>query len=195
MGRLLARTGFEGLGINAIAREAGVDKVLIYRYFGGLPGLLQAFAEEGDHWPSPAEIRSDDAEHGPAALAEGLIRFARALRARPETQAILRWELHERNELVDAIAGIRERQGIALLADVKAPGVDVPAIAAVLAAGLTYLVLRGRTADAYNGIDLHSEAGWARLDDGVRALLGVRTAHAPIPREVAARKKPKKRLP
>jgi len=42
---VLARDGFNGLGINALAREAGVDKVLIYRYFGGLSGLLKAYAE------------------------------------------------------------------------------------------------------------------------------------------------------
>ena len=30
VGRVLAKDGFVGLGINTIAREAGVDKVLIY---------------------------------------------------------------------------------------------------------------------------------------------------------------------
>ncbi len=34
VGTLLARQGFNALGINAVAEEAGVDKVLIYRYFG-----------------------------------------------------------------------------------------------------------------------------------------------------------------
>jgi AcrR family transcriptional regulator len=40
VGKLLAESGFRQLGINAIAREAEVDKVLIYRYFGDLPALL-----------------------------------------------------------------------------------------------------------------------------------------------------------
>ncbi len=31
VGHVLARDGFTKIGINAIAREAGVDKVLIYR--------------------------------------------------------------------------------------------------------------------------------------------------------------------
>ena len=31
-----------------IARTAGVDKVLIYRYFGGLDGLLTKFSETAD---------------------------------------------------------------------------------------------------------------------------------------------------
>src|SRR5262245_61271359 len=58
--RLLPESGFDGLAINAIAREAGVDKVLIYRYFGGLPGLLEAFAQRGDYWPSAEELVGDD---------------------------------------------------------------------------------------------------------------------------------------
>ena len=51
VGTLLAREGFTGLGVNAVAREAGVDKVLIYRYFGGLPELIVAFGREGNFWP------------------------------------------------------------------------------------------------------------------------------------------------
>ena len=46
VGTLLAREGFGALGINAVADEAGVDKVLIYRYFGGMDELLSAFWSE-----------------------------------------------------------------------------------------------------------------------------------------------------
>ncbi|MFO7645107.1 MAG: TetR/AcrR family transcriptional regulator, partial [Desulfosarcina sp.] len=55
VGKLLAEKGFTHLGVNAVARQAGVDKVLIYRYFGGLPGLIKAFGQEGDFWPSIEE--------------------------------------------------------------------------------------------------------------------------------------------
>ena len=41
VGEVLARDGFAAIGVNAIAKQAGVDKVLIYRYFGGLPELLR----------------------------------------------------------------------------------------------------------------------------------------------------------
>ena len=52
VGTLLSQEGFKGLGVNAVAREAGVDKVLIYRYFGGLQGLIVSFGREGNFWPS-----------------------------------------------------------------------------------------------------------------------------------------------
>jgi AcrR family transcriptional regulator len=41
---ILEESGFSALGINSVAEKAGVNKVLIYRYFGGLPGLLRAVA-------------------------------------------------------------------------------------------------------------------------------------------------------
>jgi hypothetical protein len=52
VGEVLARDGFGALGVNAIAREAGVDKVLIYRYFGGLPELLRLWGASGRFWPT-----------------------------------------------------------------------------------------------------------------------------------------------
>jgi AcrR family transcriptional regulator len=45
VGALLAEAGFSALGVNALARRAGVNKSLIYRYYGGMDGLLRAYAE------------------------------------------------------------------------------------------------------------------------------------------------------
>lgn len=39
VGAILAEAGgSRRIGVNAVAARAGVDKVLIYRYFGGLEG-------------------------------------------------------------------------------------------------------------------------------------------------------------
>src|SRR6185503_4451132 len=172
----LASSGFDELGVNAVAREAGVDKVLVYRYFGPLPELLSAFAERGGHWPTDAELLGPSPPADPAALAVRLlVNFGRAIRARPETQAILRRELEERNPLTDALAEARERQALGLFARLTGLELDVPAVGALLAAGLTYLALRAKTADEYNGIDLHSGAGWERLE---RAVADIVTALA-----------------
>jgi AcrR family transcriptional regulator len=39
---VLARAGWEGIGVNAVVQEAGVGGNLLYRYFGGLGGLAKA---------------------------------------------------------------------------------------------------------------------------------------------------------
>lgn len=170
VGKLLARSGFKELGINAIAREAGADKVLIYRYFGGLPALLKAFAEETDFWPALPELMNDvgEAPAGLTAIERArrlVVAFGRALRRRPLTQEIMRWELLERNELTDALARYREEQSAKLFEGFeRTEAVDIPALASLVAAGQTYLILRSKTADVYNGLDLSSEEGWARLE-------------------------------
>ena len=48
---LVAAQGVEAVGVNALAQAAGCDKVLIYRYFGGLDGVWAALGEERMVWP------------------------------------------------------------------------------------------------------------------------------------------------
>jgi AcrR family transcriptional regulator len=43
---IVTTEGFGALGVNAVARRAGADKQLIYRYFGGLDGLMAAAGTE-----------------------------------------------------------------------------------------------------------------------------------------------------
>jgi len=59
---LLQRDGFEGWGINAVAREAQVDKVLLYRYFESLDGLLSEIISETRFWPDPGTLAHASAE-------------------------------------------------------------------------------------------------------------------------------------
>lgn len=178
VGRLLAREGFRNLGVNALAREAGVDKVLIYRYFGGMENVLKALAEEGDFWPSSEELllavrRSGHTTDGELAAAL-LIEFGRALRSRPVTQEIMRWEMLERNELTETLARHRELEGMKLMKLFKGiGGVDTTAVGSLLAAGQTYLALRSKTADVYNGLSLNDDHDWKRLEDTIRSLVGV----------------------
>jgi AcrR family transcriptional regulator len=184
MGRLLARKGSAGLGINAIAREAKVDKVLIYRYFGGLNQLYRAFALEGNTFPNLEEVAEGRLEQLPnlppaEAVKTIILGFSRAIRRRPITKEMMRWELQERNELTDVLAAERNRQSqqwLALAPDLH--GADLPAVASLLVAGQLFLTLRAKTADTYNGIDLHSESGWKRIEDAAALLSDLFFEHA-----------------
>jgi AcrR family transcriptional regulator len=176
--RLLAQRGFGALGVNAIAREAGVDKVLLYRYFGGLSELFSALAERPGFWPRAA------APERPTASGEDLADWAkrslfglfRGLRERPLTQEVLRWELVARNALTDQLAELRERAGLKDLRDARLSpelreAMDVPAVAALLSAGLIYLVLRGKSAPAFLGVSLRNEEGAARVERALETIV------------------------
>jgi AcrR family transcriptional regulator len=179
VGTLLAREGFTGLGVNAVAREAGVDKVLIYRYFGGLPDLIAAFGREGNFWPSIKELAGGDVvAFGQLPLAEQLSQlgknFMAAIRTRPLTQEILAWEMIERNELTIELETIRETTMMnffEMFFQSETKGPDIPAMGAIIGAGISYLVSRGRKIRFYNGIDLDSEAGWQRLEGAIDTMI------------------------
>jgi AcrR family transcriptional regulator len=179
VGAILARDGFSRLGVNAIAHEAATDKALIYRYFGGLPELLGAYAESASFWPTVDEMAGGSL----AGLAARPVRerWERALhhyivelRRRPLTQEILAWELSERNEVTARLEAVRERRGLELsqvLARDLPASVDVAALAGVFASAIHYLLLRARKIRMFNGIDLQSEHGWARLEAVAQAMV------------------------
>ncbi|MBE9156548.1 TetR/AcrR family transcriptional regulator [Nodosilinea sp. LEGE 06152] len=180
VGRLLAESGFKSLGVNAIAREAGVDKVLIYRYFEGLPLLLQSFAKEGDYWPSVDELVGDESATDAETLADWmaylLSRFSAQLQERPMTQEILRWELLEGNELTRELANVRDRFALDSLKFLEEkgsfpPDKDIPAISAVLVAGVVYLMLRTKSSSTFMGIDFSSPAGWQRIQAALDTIV------------------------
>jgi AcrR family transcriptional regulator len=179
VGTLLAREGFTGLGVNAVAREAEVDKVLIYRYFGGLPELIAAFGREGNFWPSIKELAGGDVvAFGQLPLVEQLSQmgknFMAAIRKRPLTQEILAWEMIERNELTVELETIRENTMMnffEMFFQSVNKGPDIAAMGAIIGAGISYLVCRGRKIRFYNGIDLDSEAGWQRLERAIDTMI------------------------
>ncbi len=173
-GRVLARDGFLKLGVNAVAREAAVDKVLIYRYFDGLDGLIKAYARQGDFWPSIDELIGEPIEqfrNRPLAdqMTTVITNLAEGIRKRPLTLEILAWEMVERNELTAHLEEIRERKGLELteaFADNAAPNevsVDVAALIAIAVSSINYLAARSRKIRIFNGIEIREDEGWERL--------------------------------
>ncbi|MGH8000109.1 MAG: TetR/AcrR family transcriptional regulator [Brasilonema sp.] len=180
VGKLLAESGFKQLGVNAIAREAGVDKVLIYRYFENLPALLQTFGKEGNYWMTVEELVGDETAVDAESLADWMVllltRFLHDLQKRPITQEIMRWELLEGNELTHELATVRDRVAIESLEFLKQkcsfpPDKDIPAISAVLIAGIVYLVLRTKVSNTFLGIDFSSPTGWQRIEGAIASLI------------------------
>lgn len=178
--QLLVKNGFAAVGINAIAREAGVDKVLIYRYFGGLQGLFKELALDVSFWPTIEQIVGMPTDIFSALPLKAqtkavLSGYVRELRRRPITQEILRQELVERNVLVDALADFREAQGLEIATYIalnnSKDALDITAVGALLHAGMQYLVLRSKTVDNYLGINLHDDTGWQRLECALDTII------------------------
>lgn len=181
VGRILAEQGFHNFGINAVARQAHVDKVLIYRYFGGMPELLRAYAEKGSYWPTIEEVAGDHPEGFgrmpvPEAVGALLCNFSRAVRKRPVTLEILAWEAIERNELAKVLEKVRKdftKQLYRAIAGSRGrPTGDMAAIVTLLTAAINYLAVRSRKVGKYGAVNIRSEEGWRRLESAIRMISG-----------------------
>jgi AcrR family transcriptional regulator len=180
VGRQLARAGFRDLGVNSIAKEAGVDKVLIYRYFGGLPELLTAYANEGDYWPTSAELIGDPATVKAESVADWLVyilsQIQMAIRKRPITLEILRWEIVDHNELTHQFAELRTRVANECVTFINQqypfpPELDVLALGTFILSGVIYITLRTDTNPSYLGMDFSTEEGWDRINKLVTLII------------------------
>src|SRR5512141_2077657 len=179
VGDLLAREGFRKFGINSVAREARVDKVLIYRYFGGMPDLLRAYAKAGTYWPTIEEVAGGDPERlrGKPVnekVAPLLCHVARAIRMRPVTLEILAWETIERNELAKVLEKVREDFSSDLsrlfVGDQGVPAGDMAAIVSLLTAGTYYLAGRSSKVGRERDVNMRAEEGWRRLEFAILTI-------------------------
>ncbi|NRF69561.1 TetR/AcrR family transcriptional regulator [Aquincola sp. S2] len=177
VGTVLAREGFAAIGVNAIAREAGVDKVLIYRYFGGLPELLQAWGASGRFWPRIDELLGDDpqtllARPEAERWAAFFEHFIDGLRARPLTIEILAAEVLERNALTAVLEAEREAWGEeaarVLAGRALAERPELRTLTLLLVAGVQYLLLRARRIRIFGGLEVQSDAGWQAIKQDIR---------------------------
>jgi len=177
VGVVLARDGFGAVGVNAIAKEAGVDKVLIYRYFGGLPELLREWGTSGRFWPRVAELLGADPEafhrlDAPERYARFFEHFIDALRERPLTLEILAAEIVERNDLTAILESEREAWGEEasrlLAAGEFARRPALRGLTLLLVAGVQYLLVRSRKIRIFGGVDLKKDAGWDELKASIR---------------------------
>lgn len=172
---LLLEQGYPAVGINSIARQAGCDKVLIYRYFGGFDGLLLAFAETTQLWWEVDEVMNETAEEVANQplniyLQTLLKRHASALQAKPVTLEIMAWEMSVQNNLTIALARTRAERGMALIKKIRThfpqPKYDIGGILGVFGAAINYLVIRTRKSPPQ-----HMKEEWWRLQQTIAKLL------------------------
>lgn len=171
--RVLRRQGVQGLGVNAVLKEAGVGKNLLYRYFGDLAGLARAWGRTTELLPGESEITGVDTRayarlSTPEQISHSYREYAAALRRHPRTLEILANELVHPNVLTAALEEVRGGLGNALQKHFTRPKEyersDTLAIMAIMLAAMTYLALRSRTSPKYLWMRLDTARGWREVD-------------------------------
>jgi AcrR family transcriptional regulator len=169
VGDILKKEGHGQLGVNKIAKQADVSKKLIYRYFGGLNPLLEAYIVENDYWmvfsekmKDVVELNNDaDSKHLITAVLQNQFKY---FFSEKDMQRLILWELSTESPLMRSIHNARENTGQKLLqlSDLHFNNsqVNFRAIAAIIVGGIYYTVLH----TLYNGsnftdMNISSEAG------------------------------------
>lgn len=170
---LLLHQGFPSVGINPVARQAGCDKVLIYRYFSGMDGLLEQFANSRNLWWSADEIITQvkNTELSLPAYLEQLLKVhIQSLQSRPLTLEIMAWEMSASNPLINALHRERSEQGMSLVKQVRQryhqPNIDIGGILGIFGTAINHLVVRTRHRQSE-----HAREEWWRLEQTINSLL------------------------
>lgn len=171
---IIEENGFEGLGINAIAAKAKVSKMLIYRYFGSLDGLIVAYIQQNDYWINFNE-QLPDKEHIGEFIKQVYKRQIVELRKSYTMKRLYRWELSTDNKIVRELREKREHKGIMLVEAIgkltQHPQRETAAIASIISAAISYLALLEENCPIYNGLKLQEESGWKQLEEGINILV------------------------
>ncbi len=175
---LLARDGAAALGVNALAKEAGCDKQLIYRYFGGLDGVMEALGERVAQRLAQALDR-----HRPTggSVADVNAALARALLSAYRADPLLgRLKAAEWAAPGGAFLGFARARGQVLSAWAAASrmedaggaqGRDAAALTALVVGAIEAAALSSAATGAMAGVPLRTEADWARIDAALERLV------------------------
>lgn len=171
VGKLISEEGFHQVGINRIASRAGVNKILIYRYFGGLDGLLEAYFKA--HPPVIATAPIDIERLKVAPLDEFfdiccayIVAEFRLLRQNVQVQELLKADLFRSGHLHNPVADLKEAQFRTLidtLAEVINTRYGRP-FSAIIISAMTLLTLQSQLHKIIFGLDLGTDEGWEQIE-------------------------------
>ena len=113
VGKILKSKGYQGLQITKIAAAAGVDKKLIYDYYGSADKLINEYLKQRDFWSSLNEIASStEINDGGRLLSKRLLSTQfDEFKKNKEFQKIILWELSESKPVLRKLADDREAAG------------------------------------------------------------------------------------
>jgi len=168
---IIENDGFTKIGVNRIASRARCDKVLIYRYFGGLDGLLVEWAKRHDYYSFAYSefidtIKQSEKEDIRQIVKDVLFRQLHYLKDNVLMQQLLIWELSGHSSF-KGILEERERIGYKLQEELNKSldiGDDNDMSVAIIISAINYIVLFTRQYHKLNGIDFSKPEAWSRME-------------------------------
>jgi len=181
VGKVIQKKGYTGLTAPNIALAAGVDKKLVWTYFGGIDNLIEVFLQSKDFLKTGAKPVIDDMLSNPNNV--GAEEFNKLLQAQLTTlmkdrylHKIIHWELGEDKKVLRIMAEKREEigEGLLKLIDPQFTNTDVNirAIAALLLGGVYFLTLHAKNnGSTICGININEEQGRIEIEKTIQSIV------------------------
>ena len=174
IGQMIIEQGFEKIGINAVSAQSGVSKILIYRYFNSIDGLIAAYIRKHDFWLNTSFEFSDAVQMLPT-IKEMFYKHIERLRIDPVLRKLYRWELSCNNDIIKSLREQREKVGMNLIEQVCTlsgrPKQEIAVLSAIITTSTTYLAMLGDYCPVFNGISIDDDNGWKQIYKEVVNLL------------------------
>lgn len=182
VGKVLQAKGYENLNAATIARAAGVDKKLVWTYFGSVDNLIEEYINLKAFWtlgvPNSVitKIIENPDKVGEIETAELLDEYFDTFNQNIALQKVVHWEMGQSTKLLRKVADKREMVGEQLFSLVdnkfKDSEVDIRATIALLLGGIYYLNLHANTnGSTVCGIDINEEEGKERIKKTMQEII------------------------
>jgi len=179
VGEILESQGYAALKINHVAKVAGRDKALIYKYFGGLDGLLEEYIHRLDFWSNvPSDVAAHHlTDHGQSLAIRMLQEQFDYVFKHRELQKVLLWRLSEERPSLRKLKVNQEAKGEALLGNITDPHFGgqakrFRAVMAILISGIDYLNLyASANGSVFCGLDLKDQENRESIQDALDFLV------------------------
>ncbi|WP_267431560.1 MULTISPECIES: TetR/AcrR family transcriptional regulator [unclassified Chryseobacterium] len=167
VGKILKTKGYAALKINHIAATAGVDKKMIYTYFGGMDGLLDEYIRSQDYW---SNLTSDkvmpEVDDGGRKIIEGMLQMQyEYVHSNKDAQKLLLWRLAESRKALRKMTDTQEANGEYIFKNIADPhfgkhSEEFRSVMAIMVAGLYYLNMYSSVnGETFCGINLTTSEG------------------------------------
>lgn len=180
VGKILATKGYSELKVSKIATVAGLDKKLIYSYFGSTDKLIDEYIKSQDFWANVYDqeiMTSGFSDGGQEITTNMILQQYETLARNKEYQKIILWGISETRPSLRKLADDREAVGNPLLDQVidplfKEQSKEYRAILAMLVAGTYYLNLHFTVnGSTFCGLDFNKEEDAKVLKDAIATII------------------------
>ena len=169
----IKKKGFSLALVTDIVKRAKIEPIVFYNRYKNLDEFYDEFVKNYDYWLSDLvrdSMEEIGSEEGYSNILEKLL--TNLMQEEIMTELLL-WEIAEGNHITERTSRLRELHAIELINSYSElyhrENFDIPAITAILVAGIYYLVLH-KDRSTFAGIDINTIPGKRRMLRAIRNI-------------------------